>query len=360
MGKEAITKELEKRRIPELLRLSDNTPVDTPQLWETRRKEIRDILQKECYGYIPESGWETEWETVSEEENAFGGKARMRTVDVRIRSGRGYVSYPFQLTVPKNIEKPPLFLYLSFFPLSSAEIVEEITDNGFSVARVSYQDIAPDQNDGFQNGPGSLFPGNAYDSWGKLGVWAWGLSRIMDYLVQEETIDAGRVAVVGHSRLGKAALLCGAMDVRFSLVIACESGAGGAALFRGKEGENVADLCRNFPYWFCGNFKKWQNREEELPFDQHFTAALAAPRHLYLAGAVDDEWADPLSEFLTGQAVTPVYEMLGQQGLAADRLPSAGDVFHEGRVGFHLRPGTHYMGRDDWKLFMEYRKKQGV
>ena len=117
MGKEAITKELEKRRIPELLRLSDNTPVDTPQLWETRRKEIRGILQKECYGYIPESGWETEWETVSEEENAFGGKARMRTVDVRIRSGRGYVSYPFQLTVPKNIEKPPVFLYLSFFPL---------------------------------------------------------------------------------------------------------------------------------------------------------------------------------------------------------------------------------------------------
>ena len=90
MGKEAITKELEKRRIPELLRLSDNTPVDTPQLWETRRKEIRGMLQKECYGYIPESGWVTEWETVSEEENAFGGKARMRTVDVRIRSGRGY------------------------------------------------------------------------------------------------------------------------------------------------------------------------------------------------------------------------------------------------------------------------------
>ena len=85
MGKEAITKELEKRRIPELLRLSDNTPVDTPQLWETRRKEIRGMLQKECYGYIPESGWVTEWETVSEEENAFGGKARMRTVDVRIR-----------------------------------------------------------------------------------------------------------------------------------------------------------------------------------------------------------------------------------------------------------------------------------
>lgn len=360
VAKEAVTKELEKRCIPELLRLSDNTPVDSPQLWEARRKEIREILKRECYGYLPETGWETEWETVAEEENAFGGKAYMRTIEVRIRSGRGYVSFPFQLSVPGNTEKPPVFLYITFSPLSSPEMVEEITDNGFAVARVCYQDIAPDQNDGYDNGPGSLFPGNAYDGWGKLGVWAWSLSRIMDYLVQEKTLNTDAIAVIGHSRLGKTALLCGAMDERFSLVIASESGAGGAALFRGKEGEKVADLCRNFPYWFCGNLKKWAGKEEELPFDQHFAAALVAPRCLYTAGASEDEWADPLSEFLACRAVTPVYELLGKQGLIADGLPRTGDMFHEGSVGFHLRPGTHYLGRDDWKLFMEYRKKHGV
>ena len=163
---------------------------------------------------------------------------------------------------------------------------------------------------------------------------------------------------MGHSRLGKAALLCGAMDDRFSLVIACESGAGGAALFRGKEGENVADLCRNFPYWFCGNFKKWQNREAELPFDQHFTAALVAPRHLYLAGAVDDEWADPLSEFLTGQAVTPCllytsyYELKDILKKLAHALKKEGILYASFKYGDFegMRNGRYFIDLTEDKL----------
>lgn len=122
----------------------------------------------------------------------------------------------------------------------------------------------------------------------------------------------------------------------------------------------MADLCRNFPYWFCGNLKKYAGGETKLPFDQHFLAALVAPRKLYAASAVDDQWADPRSEFLSCAAVTPVYELLGEKGLVCDSLPETGDAFHEGSVGYHLRPGTHYLGREDWKLFMEYRRRHGV
>ena len=285
MGKEAIKMELEKRALPEVLRLADGTTVNTPELWGKRREEIREILQEECYGRMPRTGWETEWETVQEDKNAFGGKAVLRTVEVRIHTNSRYTSYPFQLVLPKNVQKPPVFLYLTFLPLSSDELMEEITDSGYAVARVSYQDIAPDQGDGYTNGPGTLFPGNAFDGWGKLAVWAWSASRIMDYLVDLEEIDGKRIAVAGHSRLGKAALLC---------------------------------------------------------------------------GAVDDQWADPRSEFLSCAAVTPVYELLGEKGLVCDSLPETGDAFHEGSVGYHLRPGTHYLGREDWKLFMEYRRRHGV
>lgn len=360
MGKEAIKTELDNRALPEVLRFADGTLADTPELWRKRREEIREILQEECYGRLPLSDWETDWETVQEDNNALGGKAVLRTVEVRIRAYNRYASFPFRLVLPKNVEKPPVFLYLTFLPLVSDELTEELIDSGYAVARVSYQDIAPDQEDGYTNGPGALFPGNAFDGWGKLAVWAWSAGRIMDYLVDLDEIDSKRIAVVGHSRLEKAALLCGAMDERFSMVISNDSGAGGISLFRGKEGENVADLCSRFPYWFCGNLKKYAGRETELPFDQHFLAALVVPRKLYAASAVNDEWADPRSEFLACAAVTPVYELLGEKGLVCGGLPETGDAFHDGSVGYHLRPGTHYLGRDDWKLFMEYRSRHGV
>ncbi|WP_321024124.1 glucuronyl esterase domain-containing protein [Eisenbergiella porci] len=360
MGKEAVEKELEKRGIPEVLRFLDGSEANTPELWRKRREEIREILLEECYGRLPVQGWEAGWEVVQEDQNAFGGKAVMRLVDVRIRANNRYASWPFRLVLPKNTEKPPVFLYLTFLPLFSDELTEELIDNGYALARVSYQDIASDQADGYSNGPGALFPGNAFDGWGKLAVWAWSMSRIMDCLTQMHEIDCGRIAVVGHSRLGKAALLCGALDERFSMVISNDSGAGGISLFRGKEGENVADLCRNFPYWFCGNLKKYEGGDMELPFDQHFLAALVAPRKLYAASAVDDEWADPRSEFLACAAVTPVYELLGEKGMVYDGFPEARDTLHEGSVGYHLRPGTHYLGRDDWQLFMEYRRRHGV
>lgn len=150
--------ELEKRALPEVLRLADGTAVNTPELWGKRREEIHEILQEECYGRMPHTGWETEWETVQEDKNAFGGKAVLRTVEVRIHTNNRYSSYTFQLVLPKNVQKPPVFLYLTFLPLSSDELMEEITDNGYAVARVSYQDIAPDKGTAIRTDPAPCSP----------------------------------------------------------------------------------------------------------------------------------------------------------------------------------------------------------
>lgn len=167
---------------------------------------------------------------------------------------------------------------------------------------------------------------------------------------------------MGHSRLGKTALLAGALEERFSLTIVVQSGAGGAALFRGKTGEQIENLYgKGSRLWFNGNFFKYREKVEELPFDQHFLLALAAPRHLYVSSAAEDDWADPKSEFLSCVAAGEAYAFLGEKGLVHHgSFPKPGEYFHDGRIGYHLRCGTHYLSRDDWKMIMDYRDRHQV
>lgn len=167
-----------------------------------------------------------------------------------------------------------------------------------------------------------------------------------------------RASVVGHSRLGKTALLAGALDERFSCVISNNSGCSGAAVSRGKEGETIRHITTAFDYWFCENYQKYADKEDTLPFDQHFLLAAIAPRRLYVASASDDLWADPVSEFLGCFAANEVCDKLGIKGLVSkDRLPLAGEYYHDGTIGFHLRKGSHYLGREDRNLFMDYLEK---
>ncbi|WP_148080384.1 glucuronyl esterase domain-containing protein [Roseimaritima ulvae] len=191
-----------------------------------------------------------------------------------------------------------------------------------------------------------------------LQPWAWGLSTVRAWLEEQPDalVDAKRIAVIGHSRLGKTALWAGAQDENFAMVISNDSGCGGAALYRRCYGERIHHMIKPIGYWFCRDHAKFIGRESELPVDQHMLLALVAPRPLYVASAEEDRWADPKGEFLAAKHASPVYQWLGEQGLPADQMPAV-DQPVAGRVGYHVRTGKHDVTRFDWQQYLDFADK---
>jgi hypothetical protein len=228
---------------------------------------------------------------------------------------------------------------------------------GYGLATIYYNEIEPDFDGGIEFGIRSLYPKPAADEWGAIATWAYGLSRAMDYLVTDRDVDPKRIAVMGHSRLGKTALWAGAEDTRFAMVIAAGSGEGGAALARRDYGETILLVNQRFPHWTCANYKRYSNDAGKLPFDQHELLALIAPRPLYLAAAEDDRWADPRGEFLSAIAAGPVYKLFGKQSVEGTDLPGLEKPIMN-TVGFHIRPGKHEVTAYDWDRFLDFADKR--
>ena len=211
-------------------------------------------------------------------------------------------------------------------------------------------------NDDYTNGlAGLIYPDgvrkNATDS-GKIMMWAWANMRVMDYAMQLPQLDHKNGAIAGHSRLGKTSLVTGMLDERFQYIISNDSGCSGTAITRGKVGEQISQITKRFPYWFCENYKKYVDHND-LTFDQHMLLATIAPRTVLIGSAVEDVWADPDSEYLSCVAASFAWENLGEKGFVApDRLPVVGADFREGNICYHLRDGLHYFSRRDWGVYM--------
>lgn len=381
--------------LPDPLIAADGTKISKPTQWPAQRQHLLKLIAEQEYGVAPTDKADVTWELV-EQGLMHNEKTKRQQFVVHLKTAAGTLDVDLIVFAPNLAGKAKgCFLGLNFkgnhttdpdpairIPKSwlandpTLNVTEnkatekgrgdqdrrwpiaEITARGYAVATAYYGDLDPDFDDGFKNGVHALFPDHRASAehpnrWGTIAGWAWGMSRLLDVLSEQPYIDRERVAAIGHSRLGKTALWAGANDTRFSIVISNNSGCGGAALERRNFGEAVARINTSFPHWFCPNFKQYNQNEAALPFDSHTLVACIAPRPVYIASASKDLWADPKGEYLGGWYATPVFKLLGFEGLPSETPPaldrSVGD-----RVGYHNRTGDHDILSFDWQQYMNF------
>ena len=392
--------------LPEALRMVDGTPVQTAQEWsQKRRPEILELYRSHVFGRTPPIQDPLLFKVLHTKEDALGGIAIRKRVLITLKDQPAWEGLEVLLYAPKKRSGPvPCFVGLNFMgnhstthetdlPISAQWLKskllnpapprkgepespegtrgfqhsrwnpEEIIGAGYALATAYYGDLELDFANGWKHGlRAALSPEGAQtewkkDSWGAIGAWAWGLSRILDFLVTTPEVDSKKCAVIGHSRLGKTALWTGAQDERFSIVISNDSGEGGAALMRRNFGETVEVITTRFPHWFAPHFKTYARNETACPVDQHLLIALCAPRPVAIGSAEEDRWADPTGEFLSGLHASPVYTLLGKKGIETPEKPAPGAGATGDRVSYHIRPGPHDINAEDWKQYLSFCKR---
>lgn len=328
-----------------------------PKLPATR-EEMLEILAKEEYGAIPPKPVKVTAAERATKKDQCAGHAVYAEYDLECDMGAFKVSFPLRCVFPKKVPDGgcPAFVFINFRPETPDWYMpaEELIDAGYAVLTVYYNDVSKDTNDGYVSGIAPAMIG-AYGPTSKISLWAWACSRALDYALTRTDIDPEKIAVIGHSRLGKTALWAGANDERFAAVISNDSGCSGAAISRGKIGESIARICNVFPYWSVDAYKAYGDKEYEAPFDQHFLLAAIAPRKLIVHSASEDDWADPHSEYLGCCAASEAWEKQGKTGFVhPDRFAEIGENIGTGCVNYYLREGAHYLSRTDWVEYMRY------
>lgn len=359
--------------LPDPLVAANGSRITDVSAWRSqRRPELLELFRDNIYGRMPVRRPESlKFDITESATNAMDGQATRKQVRISYRGRGGEGAIKLVLFSPNRARKPaPCFLLICNRSITNIDPsrtiksdfwpAEEIVARGYAAAAFFNGDVARDKYDGFKSGVHAIFDpvsGRTSNSWGTIAAWAWGASRCLDYLETDRSIDAKRVAVVGHSRGGKTALWAGAEDERFAFVVSNDSGSTGAAIARNKQGEHIRDINRGFPHWFCDTYKTFNGREDELPVDQHELLALISPRLLYVASAIEDKWSDPQNEFLAAVRASPVYELLGRPGLGAKEFPKLDAPIQTGDIGYHVRSGKHNLTLYDWQRFMDFADK---
>ena len=363
--------------LPDVLKLNNGKKVRNRRVWEKRRRaEILEVFSQEMYGHVPARPEGLHFETLSL-DTVYAGLGLRKVVRIYLDEA-GAHWFDALVHIPRGFEGPaPFFAGLNFKGndatlderSSSRWPFEMILGAGWGVITAWRDGVEPDgpESLGYTD-PRSCCDGgvrawyNPGGDWGAISAWAWGLSRLMDYLETEPDADASRVVVMGHSRLGKTALWAGANDSRFAGVVSNCSGCCGAAISRRCFGENFTFIMRVFPHWFTREFDKYDAREADFPADQHWLAALAAPRPLYIVSATKDGWADPKGEWTCAAAVAPVYKLYRKKGLASRRfdasvMPDPDCPISDGSVAYHLHEGKHGITAFEWAQYLRFFSK---
>ena len=385
--------------LPEILVTQSGEKITDKSGWiNTRRPEILQLFKDYVYGNSPEGNIKTTSRIISSKDSALKGKASRDEVVLSFDNGKKILELNLLIYLPAEAVGPvPVFMGLNFYGNHSVSAetdiqmptawirnnaglgiednrtrnsirsiraarwqVEKIISRNYGFVTLYYGDIDPDFHDEFNNGIHGLFSdgekGRTDTSWGSISAWAWGLSRVLDYLETDSRIDSGKVAVIGHSRLGKTSLWAGATDPRFALVISNDSGCGGAALSRRAYGETIKRITTSFPHWFCERLNNYRDDLSSLPVDQHMLIALMAPRPVYVASAEEDRWADPRGEFLSAKIASEVYSLFELEGLPAETMPSVNSPV-AGTIGYHVRTGGHDVTAFDWDQYLAFADK---
>lgn len=356
-----IAKLIQERALPPLLTNLKGEKIDTTKKFEERKEELKQIIQENIYGFIPKKPDHMRVEVLESTDRFCASKAPLKKLNFIFETDGKTFSFPAYSVIPKTEGKHPAFVHINFRPDVPDKYMpsEEIADRGYACFSFCYEDVTSDDGN-FRNkcAPYLCHSRRAKSAPGKIAMWAWAAMRVMDYIQTLDCIDKDNIAVAGHSRLGKTALLTAALDERFSYAMSNDSGCTGAALSRMNTGETVEVITKVFPYWFCPRYTYIAGNGLDRPFDQHFLLSLIVPRHIVIGSAELDDWADPKSEFLCLASVNEAYELYGMKGLVHnDEIPTAKAYLGDGDSCYQIRHGTHYFSREDWCAYMDYMDK---
>ena len=368
----------EPQDVPELMVTKAGDKVKDVATWEkVRRPELLDVFLENEYGRRPVERPDTlAFETAEPDKPMMDGKAIRKRVRASWKGPYGSQSFVFTAFIPVSAKERPApgFILICNRP-AAANIdpervqrsefwpAEEIVARGYAALAFWNGDVAPDnaKSNCTQGVHACWAKERTANSWGALSAWAWGASRVLDWVETEPLLDAKHFGVVGHSRGGKTALLAGVTDTRFAMACVNDSGCSGAKLnhIDLPKSESIARISKVFPHWFCLNYRKFAGKEFEMDFDQHMMVALMAPRAVAIASASKDHWAGQRGEYASALLASPAWELYGKRGLVSDGFPNPNEARQDGTVSYHLREGVHNLTLHDWNRYMDFADRLG-